>query len=70
MERWNSEFDRRSGMDRRSVIDRRTVNNFDHVFFSRTERRQKRERRSNMERRSEWIKIGKFSSVYISEQLQ
>ena len=70
MEIRNSESDRRSGIDRRSVIDRRTVNNFDHIFFSRVERRKRSERRSNEERRSEWIKIGRFSSVYMSAQMQ
>ena len=59
-------FNRRSGSDRRSAIDRRRVNNFDHLFFSRVERRQHKNRRSYMERRSGWSRIGTIRRNFIT----
>ena len=59
-------FDRRSGYDRRSKVDRRTVNNFDRLFFSRTERRRRIDRRAFVERRSGWLKSGTFHSSFIT----
>lgn len=55
-----SDFDRRSGIDRRLQYD------LDYFFSGGTERRLHNERRSDVERRSDWLKINKFSSVFMT----
>jgi hypothetical protein len=66
MKKWNADFERRSMIDRRSGIDRRLTN--DPAYFSSggIERRVLDERRSCVERRSDWFKISKYCSVYMT----
>ena len=56
----DSDFDRRSGIDRRLHYD------LDYFFFGGIERRSPFDRRSDVERRFGWLKISKYSSVYMS----
>ena len=54
----NSDFDRRAGIDRRLHYD------LDYFNSGGFERRMN-ERRSDVERRSEWIKISRYSSIFL-----
>ena len=60
MKKRNSDFDRRSGIDRRRHYD------LDYFFSGGAERRLMRERRSDVERRSDWLKINKFTSIFMT----
>ena len=60
MEKRDSDFDRRAGIDRRLHYD------LDYFFSGGIERRSPFERRLDFERRSGWLKISKFSSVFMS----
>ena len=66
MKNWNAEIDRRSRVDRRSGIDRR-FSNYPYYFSSGgIERRTLDEQRSGTERRSDWLKISRYCSVYMT----
>ena len=56
---------RDSDFDRRSVVDRRIIHDLDYFITGGHERRSQNERRSNAERRSGWMKISKYSSVFL-----
>ena len=66
MKKWNADLDRRSKIDRRSGIDRRLSNDLTYFSSGGIERRVLDERRSGMERRSDWLKISKYCSVYMT----
>ena len=66
MKKWNANLDRRSRIDRRSGIDRRLSNDLTYLSSGGIERRVQDERRSGTERRSEWVKISKYCSVYMT----
>ncbi len=61
MEKRASIFDRRSGKDRRKGY---RVGRF---FYRGAERRRRKEQRSGVERRLEWVRISRWSSVFVSE---
>lgn len=53
------------GIDRRSLNDQRRIYNLDYFLQGGSERRQNRDRRTNeIERRDQWVRIGKWSSIY------
>ena len=56
---------RDSDFDRRSVVDRRLIYDLDYFITGGHERRSKNERRSIVERRSGWMKISRYSSVFL-----
>jgi hypothetical protein len=56
-----------SGVDRRTIRDRRRVRNFGRFFYRGSERRDRKERRSPRERRVGWVRMGKWSSVFLEE---
>lgn len=57
----------RSTVDRRSGKDRRRIFNHGHFFFGRAARTNLLEQRSQAERRVGWVRINKWSSVYLSD---
>ena len=50
---------------RRSIKDRRKTNIFHRVYYSGNERRDMEDRRSHPEKRKGWVRISKWSSVYL-----
>jgi hypothetical protein len=54
-------FDQRSGKNRRRKIK------IDWLFYKGSEERRLKERRSQTERREGWVKVGKWSSVCLSD---
>ena len=54
-------FDRRSGKDRRRNIS------LNHFFYKGPERRVMQDRRLQEERRTDWVRIDKWSSVYLPD---
>jgi hypothetical protein len=56
---------RDSDFDRRSANDRRIIHDLDYFITGGPERRSQKERRLKAERRSGWMKISKYSSVFI-----
>jgi hypothetical protein len=58
-------MEKRSTTDRRSIKDRRKAINFHCLYYSGKERRSKENRRSQPEKRKGWVRIGKWSSVYL-----
>ena len=54
-----SDFDRRSGIEKRKIYD------LEYFLTGGTEKRIQNERRSNEERRTGWIKISKYSAVFL-----
>ncbi len=57
----SSIIERRSGKDRRRIFDH------GHFFFGRAARKNLLEQRSQAERRAGWIRVNKWSSVYLSD---
>ena len=57
----------RSIVERRSGKDRRKIFNHGHFFFGRAARKNLLEQRSQAERRDGWVRINKWSSVYLSD---
>jgi hypothetical protein len=55
----------RSIVERRSGKDRRRIFNHGHLFFRSADRKNLLERRSQAERRIGWVRINKWSSVYL-----
>jgi len=55
----------RSGFDRRSGMDRRQVHNMNRLIDDETQRRSLKERRETNELRSGWVRISKWSSMYV-----
>lgn len=53
--------------ERRSGKDRRRIFNHGHFFFGRGERKNLLEQRLQAERRAGWVRINKWSSVYLSD---
>ncbi len=58
-------MDRRSMQDRRTGKERRRLLNIRKYFFSLQDRRASTERRNDAERRTGWIRLTKWSSVYL-----
>ena len=56
-----------SGVDRRIIRDRRRVRHFGRFFYRRSERRGRKERRSHRERRAGWVRMSKWSSVFLED---
>jgi hypothetical protein len=56
---------RRSMQDRRTGKERRRLLNIKKYFFNTQDRRASSERRNEAERRSGWIRLSKWSSVYL-----
>ena len=57
----------RSIVDRRSGKDRRRIFNYGHFFFGREARKNLLKQRSQAERRVGWVRINRWSSVYLSD---
>ena len=57
--------ERRSLYDRRSINDRRKTINIHGIFYSERERRGMEDRKSHPEKRKGWVRISKWSSVYL-----
>ena len=57
----------RSGFDRRTGMDRRQVHNINRLIDDETQRRSLKERRETDELRSEWVRISKWSSMYVGK---
>ncbi len=57
----------RSGFDRRSGMDRRQVHNINRLIDDETQRRSLKERRETAELRSGWVRISKWSSMYVGD---
>ena len=60
-------MEKRSSTDRRSIKDRRKAFNFHSLFYRGEERRSKIERRSQPEKRDGWVRVSKWSSVYLQD---
>jgi hypothetical protein len=58
--------ERRSMQDRRSVKDRRRLVVFKHLFLKTKDRGDDRERRRALERRWGWVRLSRWSSVYLA----
>jgi hypothetical protein len=56
---------KRSVNDRRSIKDRRRAINLLSLYFSGNERRNMEDRRLQPEKRKGWVRISKWSSVYL-----
>jgi len=56
---------KRSVNDRRSIKDRRKAINLHCLYYSGNERRNMEDRRLQPEKRKGWIRISKWSSVYL-----
>ncbi|MFO7736971.1 MAG: hypothetical protein R6V46_00720 [Desulfatiglandaceae bacterium] len=52
-------------VDRRSVKDRRRPYHLAHLTYRGPERRGSKERRLKGERRAGWVRVSKWSSVYL-----
>jgi hypothetical protein len=59
METTRSKIERRSGKDRRRKI------NLNRLFYHGQEKRSLKARRLKIERRDGWVRLGKWSSVYL-----
>jgi hypothetical protein len=55
------------GMDRRSGKDRRRVCHLSRIMYGGVDRRKRKERRSKAERRSGWVRVSKWSSVFLRD---
>ena len=53
--------------ERRSGKDRRRFFSLQRIFYNRPERRVLENRRSQGERREGWVRINKWSSVYLQD---
>jgi hypothetical protein len=56
---------KRSFADRRSGKDRRRRFNFNRFFYRGLEKRNLKERRSKVEKRDGWVRVSKWSSVFL-----
>ena len=59
--------DKSSNIERRSGKDRRRIFNHGHFRFGRAARKNLLEQRSQAERRAGWVRVNKWSSVYLSD---
>ena len=57
----------RSSIDRRTGKDRRRIFMPTRFFFKGSERRKLKERRLQKERRRGWVRVGKWSSVFLRD---
>ena len=57
----------RSKIERRSGKDRRKKLSLNRLFYYGTERRCTDDRRSQAERRDGWVRLSKWSSVYLAD---
>jgi hypothetical protein len=57
----------RSVVERRCGKDRRRIFNRGHFFFGRAARKDLLEQRSQAERRAGWVRVNKWSSVFLSD---
>lgn len=57
----------RSIVERRSGKDRRKIFKASSFFFGRAAKKNLLEQRSQAERRSGWVRVNKWSSVYLSD---
>lgn len=55
----------RSNIDRRSGMDRRQMHDLNRLIDDETQRRSIKERRETDELRSDWVRISKWSSMYV-----
>ena len=55
----------RASIDRRSGIDRRKIFSFSRFFYRDEDRRGLKERRLQAERRDGWVRVRKWSSVFL-----
>ena len=60
----------RTPIDRRSDRDRRQSYSLDYFLNGGKERRTYGERRVSQERRSGWVRVSKWSSVYVGKSEQ
>jgi len=60
-------FLKRSLIDRREGEDMREAHSLDYFNEGGRERRENAERRRLNERRSEWVRVSKWSSVYVDK---
>lgn len=60
----------RSGFDRREMEDRRTAVNLDVLERLPFDRRRGNERRLRGENRAGWIRVSRWTSVHVGEQLR
>jgi len=58
---------KRNSSDSRSGKDRRRSVSLNHFFYKGPERRVMQDRRSQEERRTDWVRIDKWSSVYLPD---
>jgi len=58
---------RRSGVDRRTGKDRRRAHNLGRFLYTGGKNRRNRERRSRVERRAGWVRMSKWSSVFLRD---
>jgi len=58
---------KRTAIDRRTGKDRRRIFAPAHLFYRGSERRNLKERRLQKERRKGWVRVGKWSSVYLRD---
>lgn len=58
-------MEKRSSTDRRSIKDRRKAINFHCLYYSGKEKRSKEDRRLQLENRKGWVRVSKWSSVYL-----
>ena len=54
-------------IDRRSLKDRRKPYHFSRLTYRGVERRRDQKRRSQGERRAGWVRVSKWSSVYLKD---
>ena len=59
---------KRSLIDRRSGEDKREVHDLDYFENYGAENRKYSERRTPGERRSDWVRVNKWSSVYVGKK--
>ena len=62
-------YSKRSFVDRRCGEDKRESHNLDYFENNGIEKRKYQERRTPGERRqSDWVRVGKWYSVYVTEE--
>jgi hypothetical protein len=58
---------KRATSERRSGKDRRKRFTFDYFFYRKPERRKLTDRRLREERRNGWVRVSKWSSVFLRD---
>ncbi len=61
---------RRSGLDRRTLEERRQVFSLDYFNANGEERRGRSERRNRGETRDGWVRVNKWTSVFVGAELK